>query len=262
MPPDILIYDEHPASTWAVHTAMKKSFARESANVIRITANDIRAGVLQKENSRIFVLPGILGENSAYPAQLDGAALKNIHDFVERRNNVLLTICAGTYFICRETRYTPPWGTAKRESCLSPLFDACASGPLVTNKPRKGDPEISDVRVVNIRFKDMSGNWHKTGIAYGNGPAIYPDRPDDPGMDILAIYEDVAGQPPAIIRHARGAGAIYMCGILPETGYIEVSPQPDMKRFIQIMDTLKPHETGRVVLWNSLVKRIRQDLAL
>src|SRR5688500_8828021 len=109
MPHDILVYSQYPASTGSLMPSLREVFPAAAYNLHHVYQTDIKNGILHQPDSRLLVLPGITGEQSGYTAQLDKAALDDIHHFISTRNNVLLTICAGTYFVCRETLYDPHW---------------------------------------------------------------------------------------------------------------------------------------------------------
>lgn len=261
MPRDILLYSEHPASTGSLIFSLRSAFPAADYNLRQIYQADIRGGILRQPDSRLLILPGIIGEDSHYTTQLDKAALDDIHDFVSTKNNVLLTICAGTYFSCRETLYDPPWGNRKTQYSLRPLFNALAHGPVQPHGV-KATPEshFSDVSVVPIRFKTPDGRWLKTGICYGNGPGIYPDTPGHPDTETLAVYDDVDGHPAALIRQRVGEGAVYLSSILPEIGWQDIRPHPGLEHITALMNDLKQHEAGQQALWRSLTNRIKQDL--
>lgn len=262
MPHDILVYSEFPASIGSLLPSLQSAFPKADYTIKTINSADIKNGILSQPQSRLLVLPGVSGESSRYTAQIDKTALDNIHDFVTARQNVLLSICAGTYFICRETIYAPAWGPTKTKQSLRPLFNASARGPVVPHGI-KPDPQqgLSDVEIVPIRFKDQNGSWRKTGICYGNGPGLYPDTPNHPDTEILAVYDRCPDMSAALIRHRTGAGAIYLSSILPEIGYHNINPQSGLTHAITLMNALQPHEMGRRALWQDLTNRIKKDLA-
>lgn len=262
MPHDILVYSEYPASTGSLTLSLRASFAQADYAIRPVYQADIKNGILRQPDSRVLILPGITGEDSLYPAQIDKPALDDIHDFVTQRKNVVLAICAGAYFICRETIYDPVWGQKKTKHSLRPLFNALAHGPVLPHGIQPGaHNHYSDVGVVPIRFKGENGRWQKTGICYGNGPGLYPDLANHPDTEILAVYDAAPTQPAALIRHRTGAGAVYLSSILPEIGYQPIPPRPGLEHIITLMDDLKPHEMGRRSVWRGLTNRIKQDLS-
>ncbi len=263
MPHDILVYSEYPASTGSLIPSLRAVFPGAAYPLHQIYQADIRNGILRQPDARILVLPGITGEDSLYTAQLDRAALDDIHHFVSTQKNVILTICAGTYFVCRETIYDPPWCNRKTKQSIRPLFNALAHGPVPPygRKPLPSS-QFGNISVAPIRFRGLDGQWHKTGICYGNGPGLYPDAPDDPDTEILAIYDSTAnGQPAALIRQRIGAGALYLSSMHPENGWQNIRSGPGMAHIKTLMDELKPHEPGRLALWQDLAARMKRDIA-
>lgn len=262
MQPEILVFSERPAATGSLIPALRTAFDSANFTIRMVESGDLRKGILQRPESRIFVLPGIIGEDSAYPAQLDRKAHDDIHDFLQGGKNVVLTICAGTYFMCRDTLYEPAWGPRREHRSIAPLFNAAARGPLSPySHISTPDSEYSDVSIVPIRFKGMDNRWHKTGICYGNGPALYPAHVNDPDTEILAVFDNIPDNPAAIVRRRFGQGAVYLSGVLPELGYAAIAPAPGLERIAQLMQDLKPHEMARRMLWSTLTRRMKADLA-
>lgn len=241
--------------------ALKKSFSADKFNLMTVRGGDIRNGILREPDSRLFVLPGIVGEISPYTAQLEAAALKEIHDFVALKPNVMLTVCAGTYFVSRETIYDTGRMPPRGKISLTPFFNGVAKGPVSTyGRPADTMSDFDDVVIVPVRFKNAQGQWENTQTCYGNGPALYPDDCNDATIDIMARYADVAGNPAALLRQSFGRGAVYMSCILPEIGYQYIVPRLELSNARALMNDLKPHEKGRQKLWNTLTTRIKQDL--
>ncbi len=262
MPHNILLYADDKTATGSMTEALKKSFNANDYNLIRIRADDIRKGILRDQDSRLFILPGIVGEISPYTAQLDKTALQEIHDFVTLKPNVILTVCAGSYFVSRETVYDTGRAPPRGKISLAPFFNGIARGPVSTYG-RAADmmSDFDDVVVVPVQFKNDQGQWETTQTCYGNGPALYPDDPNDASIDIMARYADVAGNPAALLRQASGKGAVYLSCILPEIGYQYIMPRLELNNARALMNDLKPHEQGRQKLWDTLTTRIQQDLA-
>lgn len=261
MPHKIFIYADDQAAVGSVLTSLRDSFNRQDFLIEKIRAADIRNGILRDPQARIFVLPGIIGDVSPYPDQMGQAELAEIKNFVTAKPNVMLTICAGSYFVSRETIYTPPWSPARGQKSLSPLFNGVARGP-VADYARESTPHsrFDDVIVVPVNFKKADGTWEKTGICYGNGPALYPDDPKDPTVEILANFADAPGQPVAILRQSLGQGALYMSCVLPDIAYHPIPPGRGLESARQLMNDLQPYEAGRNRLWNTLITRMTQDL--
>lgn len=207
-------------------------------------------------------MPGITGDICQYPEQLSHKDLLRIHDFLGR-NNVMLTFCASTYFVSRMTIYDAPWSTLRTRESLAPLFNGIAQGPLhAYARPKEPDKWLSRNSVIPVVFKDTDGTWSPVKICYGNGPALFADKPSDPCLEVIAKYADIQGQPAALIKQSMGEGNLYLSSIHPEIFYQEIGPGENLDMARKIMTELKPHEEGRKKLWNSLTARIMRDLKL
>ncbi len=253
---DILVIRDHPASYGTLLPALAQDFPGHRVRLAE--AAEIHGGALDDRAVRLLVMPGITGEDSPYPSLIREDGLLRIGAFAKR--GVVLTICAATYFVCRETSYTPPWASKTRTS-VNYLFNAAARGPVAPYARQvKDDPKYGDVVVVPIRFRDADGAWRDGGVCYGNGPALYPDPGEYNKAETLAVFAAVAGTPPALMRKATGRGAVYMSCVLPEIGYHPVPLCPGLEDARRVMQALQPHEESRRALWQSLVGRIKRDM--
>jgi glutamine amidotransferase-like uncharacterized protein len=258
MPDEILVIRDYPASTGSLAPSLKESFPNHVMRLIDTA--DLHAGVLDNPNVAMLVLPGIVGEKSPYPLTIGEDGLKRIHKFASSRG-VVLTICAATYFVCRETSYKPPWGTPKGRNTINYLFNAAARGPVPPYaRMAVDDPKFGDVTVIPVRFKNAKGEWRDGHVCYGNGPALHPHASESRTSEILATFSGTAGNAPALIRKTIGGGALYLSCIHPEIGYHPVSEKSGLDDARRVMNALKPHEGERRELWRSLVERIKGDL--
>jgi glutamine amidotransferase-like uncharacterized protein len=258
MAKDILVFGEHPASTGSLIPSLKSAFPHHALR--KIGADDLRHGALDDEQAGLLVLPGITGEVSLYPQTIGEDGLKRIRSFIEKKG-VVLTICAATYFVCRETRYTPPWGPAKGRMSINHLFNAAAIGPLPSfARQATNDPKYGDVSVIPVQFKTDRGEWRDAHVCYGNGPALYPDPSEHHTSEILATFSGQNDNAPALIRKVIGKGAVYMSCIHPEIAYQDMRAQRGLDDAARVMTALQPHEQGRHALWKNLTDRIKRDM--
>ncbi len=214
-----------------------------------------------KDHDIMAVIPGIYGEECRYYDLFGGdRGMKAIEDFVQK-GGLLMTLCAGSYLVANKTEYMPPWGPSKERVNASPLFNAVAIGPLagLAQKPEK-DLWYSDCSVVSVSYKKPDGRWEKTGIAYGNGPALIPHT-QPPDFETLACYDEIPGRPVAAAWQTRGQGAVMWLGVLPYIQYQPAERTSKIEALRQLMENLMPHETGRHEFWNSLVGRIEKHLS-
>lgn len=261
MPRDILVYADAMTATGSLIVSLQQSFPAPDYNIRRITARDIHDGILRTQKAGIFVLPGIIGEVSPYTAQLTPPALQEISNFVGRDGHVMLTLCAGSYFIARQTIYTPDHGEPRGRYSLAPMFNGVARGPVPGyGRSSTADCRFDDVIAVPVRFKGEDGTWDCAKICYGNGPALYPDDPNHDSVEILARFAAVPGEPVALLRQSFGAGAIYMSCVVPEIAYQHIEPDTIHESAQRLMADLKTEEPGRQKLWTTLTNRMKQDL--
>ncbi len=259
---DILLYSDEGTATGSLLPSLSDAFDQSKFNIRRIGAADITDGVLRAPQSRILVLPGITGDVSPYTAQIPRPALMEIYGFLHKGPNVLLTLCAGSYFISRQTIYTPPWSKPRGRHSIAPIFHGIAKGP-VAGYARKStiDDRFQDVICIPVEYKGEDNTWIETRSCYGNGPAFYPDPENSQDIEIISRYAGVTDRPAAILRHLFGAGTVYLCGIVPDIAYQHIRSTPLQSTYAQrLMEDLKPHEPGRKKLWTMLTNRIKQDL--
>jgi glutamine amidotransferase-like uncharacterized protein len=261
MPHNIFVYADVMTATGSLMPSLQQTFNAQDYKIHRITAQDILGGVLRTPQSGIFILPGIVGEVSPYTAQLPLLALQEISDFVGRNNNVMLTLCAGSYFIARQTIYVPDHGAPKGRHSLAPMFNGVARGPVPGyGRASSNNCQFDDVIAVPVNFKTADGSWDSAKICYGNGPALYPDDTNHPDIEVLARFADSPGEPVALLRQSFGAGALYMSCVIPDIAYQHIEAERGHESARKLMNELKDHETGRQKLWSTLTNRMKQDL--
>lgn len=220
-----------------------------------ITIDDIQNGILTSESSPcLFILPGIMGEDSPYQHIFKKDHLESLAQFV-RNGNVFLGICAGAFFVSEVTQFVPPWQDGiKHLRSINPLFNGIANGPLHPYAVRQS------LSVVPVR---VSGEAEDIFLPYSMGPALIPGNPHDPGLEILASYTRAPMNSAAVLRQKFGAGAVYLSSPHPEIGYSPISKDYEgtsLNKAKEIMNKLKPHESNRRIFWGSLIDRIRLDL--
>ena len=258
----IIVYDDPRAMTAAsgLTARLKESFPGYKVDNLP-TAAFLRA--LDNDAGAIAVIPGISGDDCRYTDLMGGeAGHRKLHGYVER-GGVLLTVCAGSYFITRKTEWTPHWGRAKERVNASALFNAVARGPVGEGRQAATPGTYNDCTMAPVSYRGADGRWHETEVAYGNGPALYPDD-DTQDMDVLARYSGVPGSPIAAAWLKQGKGAVLWLGVLPYLGYEDtpMEPGPFTDKYRGLMEKLKASEAGRQDFWAALVGRITDHLSL
>lgn len=259
----IIIYEDPQAMTAAAELVerLKESFPGHKVESLT-TAPFMRA--LETDAAAIAVIPGIFGDDCRYTDLMGGeAGHRKIGDYVAR-GGILLTVCAGSYFVTQKTEWQPHWGPTKERTNMRGLFNGVARGPVGEGRHAMGSRHsYADCMMLPIRYKGTDNTWHETDIAYGNGPALYPNE-TQPGLEILARYRDVPDAPAAAAWLKHGKGAVLWLGVLAYMGYKESyydSGSPVTAKYRNFMEELQSAETGRADFWRTIVARINEKLA-
>ncbi len=259
------IYSERPANTESVIPPLKEIFRGTGIDVIEFNSTDLRNGILRDKDTVGFSLPGIVGEVSSYTNQIGETGLQEMSSAI-REGRVMLAICAGAYFISRQTIYEPQWGLCRGRTPVNALFNGVARGP-VADMGGLYNPQDwpSDLSLAHVWYKTPDSTahtnlWKRTAVAYGNGPGLYPADMKDPDLEALALYSHVKDMPLAAASLTHGDGKILMLGALPHIGYREILPYPGTERVRQLMSDMKNHEAGRQEFLDLIATRLKAQI--
>lgn len=259
------VYSERPANTESVIPPLQEIFRGTDVQVIEFDSADLRNGLLREKDTVGFSLPGIIGEISAYTDQIGETGLREMSEAI-REGRVMLAICAGAYFITRQTIYEPSWGLKKERTPLNHIFKAVARGPIADMGGRY-DPEFwpSDLSLAQVWYKAAGKphgkeHWKHAAVAYGNGPSFYLDDPQDPALEPLAFYSHVPNMPIAAASLQHGEGKVLLLGALPHIGYQDVAPHPGTERIRRLLDDMKAHEPKRREFMDSVAARLQAQI--
>ncbi len=249
----LVVYSSHTVSTGTLIPRLKESFYQ--ALIRKTGPDDLHKPGLLGSDTLAFFLPGIIGEKSPYNTEIGPAGNAAIRRYVEN-GGVFVGICAGAYYACRDILYDPPWLPQPKTSQPGlDFFNALAKGPLPGFALHGDEAWYSDCTVTTISYQDSQDTRAVTGIAYGNGPMLIPD--DDEEIEILARYEDVPGRPIAIAAKRIGKGLALFVGVLPYVGYEPHNPALCDEEVKNLLESLRPHESGRENVWDMIVSRIK-----
>ncbi len=259
------VYSERPANTESVIPPLKEIFKGTNIRVTEFNSNDLRKGILREKDTVGFCLPGIIGETSSYSDQIGEYGLHEMSRAV-KQGRVMLAVCAGAYFVSRETIYAPSWGPRKGRTPVNHLLLSSARGP-VENQGGQYDPSYwpSDLSLAQVWYKSATTphdkeHWKHAAIAYGNGPALYLDNPQDPDVEPLAYYRDMPQNALAAANAKHGEGRIVLLGALPHIGYREIAPYPGLERVRRLLSDMKPHEPARQDFMQTVADRIHAQV--
>lgn len=228
---------------------LRESFT--DAAICPIDAAALKKGVLDARTIAFF-LPGINGENSPYHRLIGLEGNGILRRYVEK-GGIFTGICAGANYASRAVLYDPPWDRdlAKRSAPGLNFFNGLAIGPLPGAQNENGAPY--PVTAISVSYGDTN---KKTMLAYGNGPALYPQG-ENSSLEIIARYDNAAGSPIAIAAQKTGKGLAFFIGPLP---YIGANPGRDFSQvpaLERLMRELASHERGRQNVWNTIVSKIK-----
>lgn len=254
-PPYVALYHEPKART-AIHpleNRLQETFAPLGINVRLITTDDVHQGTFSTDPHLIlFVLPGITGYDCAYRELIGQEGAAHIKNYLER-GGAVLNICAGGYHSGRDIAYQRTCGTIVTKDALLDLFPYTAYGPVYED----------ETKTIPLRFKNLSGQWEKTGVAYHSGPALKVDQADiDSGQVEIIAHYDIADMPIALAKRKTGNGLAIFSG-----PHIEIHPPaPEilacyesvkgMQKLVNLSRALKPHAEGLTHLWNRVINDI------
>lgn len=247
----VTLLSEQGLSCTSLRPALKTAFR---GAVIREISAD---GLLDLDQRDIALfLPGITGEVSPYHTLFTPTARAALDTYL-RSGGAVFAQCAAAYLMARQIIYDPPWlETPKMKSGLN-YFNAVAKGPPEGLGRPSGDERYSDCEVAPITVIRPDGSEFETGIAFGNGPALFPEE-DDPNLNVIARFTNVPGQPISIADQAVGDGLLTFCGVLPEIGTAQFMQGQKWAKLHALNDALKPHEEGRREVWEILTRRIKE----
>jgi glutamine amidotransferase-like uncharacterized protein len=257
MKKDILVYTDDRTATGSLIPALQSAFPAPEFSIRTIKVQDIRSGVLNRDplrtRRRMLVLPGIIGRVSRYGRDLRQPELQAIKDFVAG-GNVLKAICGGAWYISRVGSFTLPGEPPRMLLCINPLFNGVSRGP---HQAYLSPPDQPGPVIVPVLFRGLSGAWEETKACYDRGPLLYPADPHDPDLDVMAIYNEIADHPAAMLRSQLGQGAVYLASMHPEIYHWEGAPPLPPGPSQQLMTEMEPY--GQKI-WTSLTDRIKMDL--
>ncbi len=238
----VLVYSQQPTASSSVIAMMNTYMQPRGIAVETCGGEDVHKGILNQTDVAGLVIPGIIGDESAYSGQIGEEGMERITNAVAK-GRFLMTLCAGTYFICRETVYAPSWGEKRERQPARYLFNATATGPLEDGLSHVWKDQNGRSR---LAMAPLTFNGEETAlIAYGNGPVITPDDINDPDLEILGRFTKPPGQPVAAFSKRHGRGVIVGLSVLPDIEPLSIGNYYRDGILNHVSHVLNFHEAGR-----------------
>ena len=211
-------------------------------------ADAILSGALD-DSIDLLVMPG--GADLYLCEKLNGAGNTKIRDYVMQGGN-FLGICSGSYYACHSLEFAShlPKEEISGARELS-LHQGKATGPILEYIPQADLSRGLD-GVANLSYNDQSFS-----CLYRGGP-IYEEGYDE---TILARYQDLDGQPAAIIETIVGQGKAILCSPHLEQRSSDFQKMIYQHRnkehayMTELAKALEPHNENIEQAWTSLVQR-------
>ncbi len=165
-----------------------------------------------KQNCSILIVPG--GRDRLFHQALFPEGTRQIREFVEQ-GGTYLGICAGAYFASAKVEFEKGGELEIVDKRDLGFFPGIAIGPAYGRLGEFHYDASIGARIGRLLFPDGT----KMPV-YFHGGNIFQDAHKYPNVEILARYEDLPGQPAAIISCKVGKGKAILSGV-----HMEVSPE-------------------------------------
>ncbi|MBU0799833.1 MAG: hypothetical protein KKA05_02410 [Alphaproteobacteria bacterium] len=254
-----------PGADWrTVCHSLREIFAQSAApiDVIPVTPAQMRVrGMLDPAQTLGFVLPG--ASDADYDTKLGADNIAALRMFVHDGGR-FLGICAGAFYACREIEWYS-WD-ADRQKNKRPgidFFNYRAHGPIrpllaPTDTQTAHDRSLSHVAIADLGWHDGT-RTRQAHVMYWGGPHF--DGTPDANTHIIARFNNVAGNPPAIVMREYGKGRALISSVHPEIRGRDFAKAVYGQGLLQdrsrmIGNVLESREHGRAALWHNLVHRL------
>ena len=248
----VLIYRDYGVSDLtALYKGLEDYFKPQSISVeFTDSAAIIKENALNKDVI-LFVMPG--GAATPFLQKLAKLGNDKIRDYVFSGGNYL-GVCAGAYYACNKILFEEDIKELAicRENESLGLVNASAIGTLYKEfhilPYMKNEASAAAVR---LKWQDDEVHY----AHYHGGPKFSGGEKD---FDVLARYQDVLGQPPAVIEKKYGAGRVVLSGVHFEDAGQDLLKtlyhmRLDYDDAIKVASTLKNNESSRLSLFNKII---------
>jgi glutamine amidotransferase-like uncharacterized protein len=200
----------------------------------------------------VFVMPG--GADLPYCAKLNGSRNAALRNWVEQ-GGIYLGLCAGAYYGCREIFFNGNYGEIKGSRELG-FLKGSAIGSIPELAPLYDDT-LKCAAVASL-VTDMG---EVTASFYHGGPFFQIDS--ESKAIVLARYQTVKENPPAIVECSVGDGKALLCGVHPEMSAKELkirirnieNSELETEYSTRLLSALIKVESRRRKFWRMLLRR-------
>ncbi|KAG6168189.1 hypothetical protein E4U51_002460 [Claviceps purpurea] len=229
----------------------------------------ISESVLLKEpwqpTCALLVIPG--GADLGYCRVLNGPGNRLISDYV-RRGGAYLGLCAGAYYgsgRCEfEVGNKPLEVVGSRELAFFP--GTCRGGAFrgFEYHSEKG-ARAAILRVAKGSFEEKLAD---TFASYYNGGGVFVDATTVTGrkVEVLASYQDDLdvdgghGKAALVLCHV-GEGLAMLSGTHPEFAPTNLSPQPGIPEYADLIRTLQEHNEARLAFLRACLRKLGLEVS-
>lgn len=254
----ILVYDDVGcACTFDLVRVLGEYFGPKDVFVEAVKADDILKKDALNENVLAFFLPG--GAATPYLQKLKTLGNQKIRDYVAC-GGVYFGICAGAYYACREICFEQDVPELSlNQKCGLDLIDALAVGTLKSDfglspyhKPTAANAIITKVRWVE------DGDEH--GVLYHGGPKFEQIK----DAEVLAVYEEAKGNPPAILARRYEQGLVIVSGVHFEDDVLSMKAMvrqglPFQQQAKINLENIKKYDASRQQLMAKLMAKFQRS---
>ncbi len=200
---NICIYSDEGVGAFSAFAARHYfNHKNEPYEITPVNAAKIIQNGFQKDTD-LFIMPG--GADRPYAKKLKGAGNQAIREYVEN-GGTYLGICAGAYYGCQHIEFQK---NSPHEICETRelgFFNGVGIGCLPELTHHCYDETLQSANVTTIKINDRNFT-----CLYWGGCMFVPHS--ETAHEVIATYQDIDGQPPAIISCAVGSGKAILSGV-------------------------------------------------
>lgn len=255
----VLVFAEPGADYRTLCDRLRETFARAAApvEVVPVTSAQMRIpGMMDGKNTIGFFLPGASDAN--YDHKLGPDNIERLRRFVENGGR-FMGICAGAYYACESIEWFK-WEPArfKTKTPRIDFFNYRAHGPIRALLDGQTDlgSALSHTAVAEIEFEE-NGRKQSARIMYWGGPELSGESEGH----VIARFNGLAGNPPAIVARNIGKGRAIISAVHPEIRGEDFAmaiygQDPVHERARHIAHAVANDEGKRDRLWRGLMRRL------